>query len=505
MDEVMQMAAISVAYSMLKDHQKSLWYNFRALRILSGKDVKETYTNHMLRSQRLMDIGSCYGDLNRKEPAEHYHLKGLELLLLYKDSAIARENIQICCANLVEVYLALGKLNKASDYLKLGFTYANPDAEDIYPYAILQEAKADYLHATGKNKEAITIYEQLLATADYSYWYDVKEHLYKSIYESYKTAGNYKKALYYLEKRDVEQAAFDSLSSIDKLNQMQQVLNIQKGEIQLKSVLKEKQNGETLLVQEKKLNLLLIIVALLILILFTSYFYISVKRKNFIKTLKQKNATIRESRRKLAQYNAMLLNEKQDLETENILARFEVLKNQLHPHFLFNALHVLSTLIKQQSKSATEYLHNLVNILRYSLKINRDLLISLDEELVLASSYIELFAFSNRQYFTYRIDVSEQTRNLLIPPFTVQIIVENIFKHNIISSRFPLHLSIRTNQNELIIQHQINKKTGIEKEESFEIGLTNIKKRYEILKAGQPVIEMDHTHFKAILPLLGSE
>lgn len=260
-----------------------------------------------------------------------------------------------------------------------------------------------------------------------------------------------------------------------------------------------------LLTQEKKLNLLLIIVALLILILFTLYFYISVKRKNFIKTLKQKNATIRESRRKLVQYNTLLLTEKQDLETENILARFEVLKNQLHPHFLFNALHVLSSLIKQQSKTSQEYLQNLVKILRYSLKINRDLLISLNEELVLASSYIELFAFSNRQYFTYHIDVTEEARSLLIPPFTVQLIVENIFKHNIISSVHPLHLSIRDSRNQLIIEHRINRKTTEKKDESFQIGLQNIRKRYEILRAGEPLIELSGKDFKAILPLLGSE
>lgn len=502
-EEIIQTAYLGQAYSVLKENNKALHFDLRALQMMSEYPLPDNFQTTMLKIERMIDLGTGYLYINKLDTAKGYYLAALKLSLLYPDSEIARKNARICCINLVSYYLSQKDMKRADLYLKLGLR--NIDSSDKYTLGALIETEGDILHEMGKSAEAYRKYEEALAIKAYSNWYDVRDHLYESLYKSGKTTGNYRMALYYLEKHFENQRKFDSLSNIGRINMIQQQLSTQKRELKLKAILKEKETGEILLKKEKKLNLLLLIVAVLVLILFTTYYLISIKRKKYIGVLKQKNATIRQSRRKLEQYNTLLINEKQTLEVENILAKFEVLKNQIQPHFLFNALHVLSSLIKEHSRFAGEYLNHLINILRYSLKINQDLLISVEEELALITSYIELFKFKHKNNFSYHIKVSSHARSLLIPPFTLQIIIENIFKHNTITDAFPLNLSLFDKDDCIVIQHQINKKISEEKAESFQIGYTNITKRYEILKAGKPEIRMDNHSFWAEMPIIGAE
>lgn len=181
-------------------------------------------------------------------------------------------------------------------------------------------------------------------------------------------------------------------------------------------------------------------------------------------------------------------------------AKFESLKNQLDPHFLFNSLNVLTSLIGENPGQAEKFTTKLSKVYRYVLEQKDKDLISLSEELAFARSYMQLLQMRFEEAIEYKIPERVSQDEAKIVPLSLQLLLENAVKHNVITSQNPLKIEIFEENGYLVVQNNINPKKSLEK--STKVGLRNIKQRYQLVTDKQVLIEDDQLIFRVKLPLL---
>ncbi len=181
----------------------------------------------------------------------------------------------------------------------------------------------------------------------------------------------------------------------------------------------------------------------------------------------------------------LTLFENEKLLADNIRIRYEVLKNQVNPHFLFNTLNTLDGLIGIDNEKAHEYVQNLSLVFRYTIG-NKEIM-HLDEELDFTESYALLMKIRYGDNLQIQYNIDDKYRNYYIIPVSLQLLVENAIKHNVISSRHPLLITIETTPNDSIkVTNTIQLKSGVEHGEG--IGLANLTERYELLFQKEVII-----------------
>ena len=185
---------------------------------------------------------------------------------------------------------------------------------------------------------------------------------------------------------------------------------------------------------------------------------------------------------------------------KNESAKFESLKNQLDPHFLFNSLNVLTSLIGENAGQAEKFTTKLSKVYRYVLEQKDKDLISLEEELKFAKSYMQLLQMRFEEAIEYSIPEEVSNPDLKIVPLSLQLLLENAVKHNVITSSSPLQIRIYEAGGYLCVENTVNPKASLEK--STKVGLKNITQRYELVSSNKVVIENDNKIFKVKLPLL---
>ena len=181
-------------------------------------------------------------------------------------------------------------------------------------------------------------------------------------------------------------------------------------------------------------------------------------------------------------------------------AKFESLKNQLDPHFLFNSLNVLTALIDENPKQAEKFTTKLSKVYRYVLEQKDKDLIPLEEELNFAKSYMELLKMRFEEGISFSIPDTVSNPELKILPLSLQLLLENSVKHNVISVKKPLEISIYEDENYLVVRNNINPKASLGK--STGVGLKNIRQRYGLITKVNVEITNTHKIFKVKLPLL---
>jgi len=191
--------------------------------------------------------------------------------------------------------------------------------------------------------------------------------------------------------------------------------------------------------------------------------------------------------------------ENEKLRSESIQSQFESLKSQLSPHFLFNSLTALKTLIDDSPVQAKQYVNHLSQVLRYTLQRNRKQLVTLAEELEFTESYIFLLKIRYDTNLQISIKIADETKSWLLPPLTIQTLVENAVKHNEISNDFPLSISIETSECGLLVKNKIQQK--MTPEEGAGIGLTNLSKLFRILDEKDIEISQNENAFTVQVPL----
>ncbi|MGQ1784395.1 sensor histidine kinase [Saccharicrinis sp. GN24d3] len=189
------------------------------------------------------------------------------------------------------------------------------------------------------------------------------------------------------------------------------------------------------------------------------------------------------------------------LEKEQINAKYGALKTQLDHHFLFNNLSVLSSIIYEDVDKADKFIQRFSQVYRYVLSINKRDLVTLEEEIDFIKSYLQLYKFRFEDGFDYEINIDENKQKMLIAPLTLQVLVENAIKHNVVSRSQPLRICVFNEDNGLIVKNnlQFRDKSEIE---STNTGQNNIFEKYELLNCALPVIKNDGKHYSVKITLI---
>ena len=191
---------------------------------------------------------------------------------------------------------------------------------------------------------------------------------------------------------------------------------------------------------------------------------------------------------------------KQEIVAKTETAKFESLKNQLDPHFLFNSLNVLTSLIGENPNQAEKFTTKLSKVYRYVLEQRNKDLVPISEEILFAKTYMQLLGMRFEDAIQFNILENVSDAELKMVPLSLQLLLENAVKHNVVSSSKPLVISIYEENNHLIIENNINPKEAIGK--STKVGLQNIADRYGLITEQPVKIENNNTTFKVSLPLL---
>jgi len=181
-------------------------------------------------------------------------------------------------------------------------------------------------------------------------------------------------------------------------------------------------------------------------------------------------------------------------------AKYESLKSQIDPHFLFNSLNVLTSLIEENPKQAEKFTTKLSKVYRYVLEQKSKDLIDLNEELHFAKTYMELLKMRFENAVTFEIPEKASNPELKIIPLSLQLLLENTIKHNVVSEESPLKVIISEEHGYLKVTNNYNPKTVLEK--GTKVGIKNIVERYNLLTLKKVEVEKLNNQFVVKLPLL---
>ncbi|MBK9388678.1 MAG: histidine kinase [Bacteroidetes bacterium] len=189
------------------------------------------------------------------------------------------------------------------------------------------------------------------------------------------------------------------------------------------------------------------------------------------------------------------------LEKDNIEAKYEALRAQINPHFLFNSLNSLTTMV-EDNKPVVDYIQSLSELLRYMLKSGEKELVLLREEVSIMNSYIRLQKMRFPETLNIKVDISESFYHFAVPPLALQMLVENSIKHNIISKDKPLIVQIIASGESISVINNLQRKSGVD---STGQGLINITGRYRFFTTRKVEINETSDKFSVTIPLLQVE
>ncbi|MFC0320321.1 MULTISPECIES: sensor histidine kinase [Olivibacter] len=184
----------------------------------------------------------------------------------------------------------------------------------------------------------------------------------------------------------------------------------------------------------------------------------------------------------------------------NVWAQYELLKQQVNPHFLFNSLNTLKYMVESGDPQAVNFILKLSDFYRFTLESRKLDLIDLSEELKILEAYMYLLKARFENGIELSTNLPEKVHTSPIPPFTLQLLIENCIKHNIVSLEKPLQIRLYLDTDYLVIENNIQLKR--EPESSTGLGLENINQRYQHLLDREIVIEVTDNTFTIKLPVI---
>lgn len=188
------------------------------------------------------------------------------------------------------------------------------------------------------------------------------------------------------------------------------------------------------------------------------------------------------------------------MRNHNLSAQYELLKQQVNPHFLFNSLNTLKAMVETSDKESVDFIIKLSSFYRFTLESRKLDLIHLSEEMQILDAYLFLQKARFENGFHFSSELPEETLKTLIPPFTLQLLVENCLKHNIVSQSKPLSIRIYKEDDKIVVENPIQRKMG--EQQSLGVGLSNIDLKYQHLLGKNIEIVDDGRIFKIKIPLI---
>jgi sensor histidine kinase YesM len=203
-------------------------------------------------------------------------------------------------------------------------------------------------------------------------------------------------------------------------------------------------------------------------------------------------------------YDARLKNtmlEAEKLKTLSAESQYEALRNQVKPHFLFNSFNVLSGLVHKNPGMAADFIRQLSKVYRYLLYHQEEKLVRLGMEIDFLQSYIFLLKIRFGDALKVQVDIPEDLAEAyLLPPASLQLLVENAVKHNVLTQKKPLTINIFTEERFLVIRNSLQRKKNDESKTG--LGINNIRLRYRMLSKQEILVEEDPAFFTVNLPLI---
>lgn len=199
----------------------------------------------------------------------------------------------------------------------------------------------------------------------------------------------------------------------------------------------------------------------------------------------------------------------EELEKQNVISRYEALKNQVNPHFLFNSLNTLSGLIYKNTEQADQFIRKFSEVFRYVLELNNNQLVTLQKELKFLDSYLYLQQIRHGDSIKVHKSIPAEYLNHQVPPMSLQILVENIFKHNVFTKHMPMDITLAVEQGAFFVKNIYRPRESEFK--STHIGQKNLFKRYELLAArgegftGFPEFYIEDDLYIVQLPIITPE
>ncbi|MDN4166027.1 histidine kinase [Cytophagales bacterium LB-30] len=187
------------------------------------------------------------------------------------------------------------------------------------------------------------------------------------------------------------------------------------------------------------------------------------------------------------------------LENEQMELQFAALKSQISPHYLFNSLNTIASLLHQDPAKGELFIRTLAQTFQYALQSDKHKLVPMQQEIDFAKAYAYLLSVRHGELVQISFDLDDANNTYYLPPFSIQLLLENALKHNALSEEAVLE--IRVKQKGQTVQVINNQTFKPESTESFKIGLENIRKRYAYFTE-RPIIIQNHTDFSVQLPLL---
>lgn len=194
------------------------------------------------------------------------------------------------------------------------------------------------------------------------------------------------------------------------------------------------------------------------------------------------------------------------LKKANLQSQFDTLKNQVSPHFLFNSLNTLSSLVEEEKdkEKAINFIAELSRVYRYLLQSNERELTSLSAELDFIKAYFFLLQTRFGEGVKLEVNIPQQYNDFLLPPLTLQILIENAVKHNIVSVHTPLYIRIYIEKNDtLVVDNNLQRKS--QQVPGGKMGLVNIMSKYKLLNQPDVIIKETETSFRVKLPLMNNK
>lgn len=444
---------------------------------------------------------------------------------MYKRLSRAYCNLGYCYEHKDELYTAFRYLQKGLNYAKMAHSKSDEAScylgmgvvkalEGSFDTSIHFSGKAEALFRSQNNLYYLKDVQMNLGSAFIQipevdsalYWYKkalmtnktVKDSLrlpvlYEAISLAYRDINDYKNAHLYLDS---------SLYAERDAFKIQQTKAIAEAEAKFKVDLKNK--NIQLLSKEKELQhnhirsqrLWIAILSLIAVLMgVVALFFI---RNNALKRRKHEILELQHAHQLVLQSQLELDNLL--LQQENLQSRYNNLKSQISPHFLFNSLNSLNGLIMKDSELAVKFVEELATVYRYLLKNNGLKLVEVAEEMKFVDAFFHLLKTRFGDSVELNVAIPVTVYGKFIPPFTLQLLIENAVKHNVIAKEKPLVIRITAEDEALVVRNNYQPK--IQKLVSTKIGLSNIKKRYELLNRNDFHYGLSEDVFEVHVPVL---
>lgn len=195
------------------------------------------------------------------------------------------------------------------------------------------------------------------------------------------------------------------------------------------------------------------------------------------------------------------IEEKNRMRELAVQQEFDTLKSQVNPHFLFNCFNTLSSLISEDRQKAEGFLNELSKVYRYLLRNNEDGLSTVENEVKFIQSYYKLLRTRHGEAVQLNMEIDKRYESYLLPSLTLQLLVENVVKHNSLSKNYPVVIDVFTTAgNKLVVNNNLRHR--VVKIQGTKVGLDNISAKYKLLNKQGFQVMKDERNFTVVLPLI---